>query len=319
MPTPALHLTEADVLPLLDMRDAIDCLARAFTRWGMADTVNLPRQRARPPQGILNLMGAVDGAEGVHGLKVYMPNPAGAAYTIALFSHREGRLLALIEAEAMSRVRTGAATGLATRLLANPEAERLGLIGTGGQAFAQAEAVAAVRPIREIRVFGRDPVKRDAFAGLLEKQLACEVRPVASAAAAVEGAGVVVAITKAAAPVIDAAWLAPGTHVVGAGANAPGKSEIDAATLLGAGVIATDDRTQAMCEAAELIELASQGRLDWSRVVELGDLVTGKAAGRTSAGEITVFKSLGIAFEDIAYAHHLYARAVAAGAGRRLA
>lgn len=309
-----LYLTEADVARLVTIGDAIATTEQAFAAWRDPGTTNLPRGRAPVPPGFLNLMGATYGARGVLGHKSYF----GATTHFSLYSITEARLAAVIESDLLGRLRTGAASGIATRALARADAKILGTIGTGRQAATQIAAVCAVRPIKTVRVFSRAADKREAFARQMQSELGIEVVASASAQACVSGADVVVIITKSAVPVCRADWLAPGAHVNAAGANAADRREIDADTVLRAGLLVTDHRAQAQIEAAEFIDLANEGRLDWADVHELGDVATGKAPGRTSPGELTLFKSLGIALEDVAFGELIYRRAVEAGVGREL-
>ena len=199
-----------------------------------------------------------------------------------------------------------------------PDAVVLGVIGTGRQAFAQVAAVCHMRPIERILVSGRDAGRRDAFVRRVQDALQIETLGVGNPRDAVEPADVVVTITSSATPVFDGAWLKPGAHVNAAGANNVKRCELDAAAIARMAVLSTDDREQARIEAGEFVACADRGLLDWSDVVELGDLVTGRAAGRTSATGITLYKSLGIAFEDVLYAQLLYGKAVAAGIGQTL-
>jgi alanine dehydrogenase len=317
--TPTLHLTEADLKPLMDMGEAIACLEKGFGRWGEPDVINMTRRRGFSSQGTIMMMGAVDGPSGIYGFKTYFPNKLrmSAGVYVTLHSFAEGRLLAMMQAEAMSQMRTGAASGLATKLLANEDASALGIIGTGKQAFAQTAALCHVRPIKHILAFGRDEEKRDAFVKRLKTELKIETRGVDDARNAVEPADIVVTSTNSATPVFDGAWLKPGSHVNAAGANHASRSEIDEVAMARTALISTDDREQAKIEAAEFVTRAREGLLDWASVVELGELVTGKIRGRTSAADITLFKSLGIAYEDVLYAQSLYGEAVKAGIGQR--
>jgi ornithine cyclodeaminase/alanine dehydrogenase len=290
-------------------------LEELFATWGQGATSNLPRQRARLPGGSFNLMGAAYGAKGVHGLKAYAGLKGGQFHTL-LYSSSDGRLKAMIEADLFGQMRTGAASGLATRLLARTDARTLGVIGTGRQSRTQVLAVCAVRPIKRVNVFARTPEHRESYARAMEKELGLEVVPVASGEACVAEADVVVTITKSAEPVCRAEWLAPGAHVNAAGANSADRREVDAETVLRAAVKLTDHVEQAKVEAGEFRDLVAAGKLAWSDIRELGELVTGKAKGRTSPSELTLFKSLGIALEDVAFAELVYQRALAAGAGR---
>ena len=311
----AIYITEADVARLVTVKDALTVLEELFATWGQSSTENLPRQRAKLAGGAFNLMGAAYGAKNVHGLKAYA-GVKGAQFLTLLFSSSDGRLKAIIEADLFGQLRTGAASGLATRLMANPDAHTLGMIGVGRQSRTQAIAVCAVRPIKRVKVFARTAENRESYARELEKELGIEVTPAPSAQACVSDAQVVVTITKSAEPVFRGEWLAPGTHVNVAGANGGDRREVDADTVLRAAVKVTDHVEQAKVEAGELRDLVAAGKLKWSDIRELGELVTGKAKGRMSASDVTLFKSLGIALEDMAFGELVYQRALAQKVGK---
>jgi alanine dehydrogenase len=311
----AIYLTEADVQRLVTVKDAIATLEELFATWGQSSTANIPRRRARLPGGALNLMGASYGAKNVYGLKAYAAMKGGQFHTL-LYSSVDGKLKAMIEADLFGQLRTGAASGLATKLMANPDARTLGMIGTGRQSRTQAVAVCAVRPIKRVNVFARTPESRESYARSLEKELGIEVRPAPSAEACVAEADVVVTITKSAEPVCRAGWLAKGVHVNAAGANSGERRELDGETVLRATVKVTDHVEQARMEAGEFRDLVAAEKLDWSDVRELGEVVTGKVKGRTSPSDLTLFKSLGIALEDVAFGELVYQRALAAGVGK---
>jgi len=311
-----LYLTEADVGRLVGVDDAIATLEQAFATWRAYGTTNLPRQRARIAGGTFHLMGAACETNGLFGLKAYFAGPAGARYHVLLYAADGSGLRAMIEADLLGALRTGAASGLATRLLALPDAETLAVIGTGKQARTQVAAVCAVRPIKRVRVYSRSRERRTAFAFSLADEIGVEAEPVGTAEACVREADVVVTITRSPEPVCRGAWLNEGAHVNAAGANAADRREVDADAVLRASVRVTDDRNQAQIEAAEFRDLVAASRLSWNDVQELGDLVTGTVRGRTAASEITLFKSLGIALEDIAFADLIHRRAVEQGVGR---
>src|SRR5712691_5360748 len=281
----AIYITEAEVGRLVTVKDAITVLEELFATWGQPGTGNLPRQRAKLAGGAFNLMGAAYGAKNVHGLKAYA-GVKGAQFLTLLFSSSDGRLKAIIEADLFGQLRT------------------------------QAVAVCAVRPIKRVNVFARTAEHRESYARELEKELGVEVRPAPSAEACLADAGVVVTITKSAEPVFRADWLAKGAHVNVAGANSGDRREVDADTVLRAAVKVTDHVEQAKVEAGEFRELVAAGKLAWSDVRELGELVTGKAKGRTSPSDLTLFKSLGIALEDMAFGELVYQRAIAQKVGR---
>jgi alanine dehydrogenase len=251
----------------------------------------------------------------VHGLKAYA-GVKGAQFHTLLYSSSDGRLKAMIEADLFGQIRTGAASGLATKLLAKPDARILGVIGTGRQSRMQVLAVCAVRPIQRVNVYARTAEHRESYARAMEKELGLDVVPAVSGEACVADADVVVTITKSAEPVCRAGWLAPGVHVNAAGANSGDRRELDGETVLRAAVKVTDHVEQAKVEAGEFRDLVAAGKLAWSDIRELGDIVTGKAKGRTSPTELTLFKSLGLALEDVAFAELVYQRALAAKVGR---
>jgi alanine dehydrogenase len=312
-----LYLTEADVGCLVTVKDAIAALEEMFATWGDPLTQNLPRQRAKLPVGALNHMGASYGAKKIYGLKAYAGGKGSTQGHVLVYSNTDNSLKAMIECDLLGQTRTGAASGLATKVMANPDAHTLGVIGTGRQSRSQVRAVCAVRPIKRVNVFARTVEHRESYAREMEQELGIELRPVKSAEDCVRDAQVVVIITKAAEPVIRADWLAQGAHVNAAGANAGDRREVDDDTVLRAAVKATDHVEQAKVEAGEYRGLVTAGKLAWSDVRNLGDIVAGKAKGRNTPTDLTLFKSLGIALEDIAFGELIYHKALAQGVGRR--
>mgnify|MGYP001806144028 CR=1 FL=1 len=310
--TPPIFLTEDDVRDLVTVRHAIEALDGCFGAPD-GDVAVLPRQRAPLPGGPFQVMAATY-APRVFGLKAYSGAPQGTFYHVLLYSHAERRLLALIEANLLSQLRTGAASGLATRHMAPAEAPVLAVIGTGKQAFWQAAAIASVRDIAEIRVHGRDADRRATFARAVEMQLGIPTQPVDDARRCVEGADIIATITKAREPVCLSHWVKDGAHVNVAGSNAADRREVDGALVTRAALLATDDLAQARIEAAEFRDLAAAGLLDWGTVRPLSDIVRNPPS--RAAGDVTLFKSLGVASEDIALAEVVYARALAADRGR---
>lgn len=309
-----LYLTEKDVEGLIDIGAAIETLAAAFTAMGKAEAVNHPRRRYRLIDGRLNVMLAGDGERRRFALKAYGTNGV-SCHHVLLYSADRG-LLAIIEAGLLGQIRTGAASGLATRLLARSDARRLGLIGAGRQARTQLLAIAHVRPLGSVAVFARDRSRLEAFCARLGEKTGLPVRPAASAQAAVEGADIVVTATKSPTPVVAAAWLEAGMHVNTIGANAAKQQELETEAFADDALVVVDDLDQAREEAGELIALERQGRLDWRRVHPLAEIVaTRPAATSKDSHRLTIFKSLGVAIEDLAVASLVYDRAIAAGVG----
>ena len=308
----ALYISEEDVQQLVGVEDAISVLEAVFADWGTDNVFNAPHQRITLPQRAMNLMGASWGGGDICGHKAYF---SGCFY-VSLYSISEKRLLAQIEANKLGAIRTGAASGLATKILARQDATSLGVIGTGRQAWTQVLAIAAVRDLESVRVFSRDKTKRETFAAEIAKEINCEVVAAESAEACIRDADIAVTITNSAEPVLFGDWLSPGTHINATGANGYARRELDDAAVLRTSIMATDQRDQAKVEARELIDLAEAGSLAWNDVAEIGALLRGDVTGRVSDDQITLFKSLGIALEDVAFGKVIYERAVAAGVGQ---
>lgn len=313
----ALLLREADVQALLSISDAIEALEQAFRAQAEGRAVNIPRARVRWPHGALHVMAAGGDGIGYVGLKAYTTVRGQARFVVLLFEAESGELVALLEADLLGRLRTGAATGLATRYLARPDARVVGMYGTGRQAATQLAAVCAVRTIQEARVYSPTPERREAFAQRMTAQLGIPVRAVDRPEAAAAEADILITITSAREPVLRGAWLRPGMHLNAVGSNALIRRELDAEAVARADLIVIDSKAQGKIEAGDFLEPIERGQLRWERIYELKDLVTG-AVGRADPEQITLFKSLGIALEDVAVAAWVYERARAQGAGEPL-
>ncbi len=314
-----LYITVDEVRSLVAMKDAVDALDEAFHHWHDAGTDNLPRRRLGLPAGHCNIMAASYPSKGVYGYRTYAIVPGGSMNnSTVLHDIKGGPPIAIIETGSASTTRTGAATGVATRYMAREDAKTVGLIGTGRQAVAQLEALKEVKTLERVAVYSRTKEKREAFAARMAGVLGVKVEPAASAQEAVKGADIVVTATMSSEPVFFADWIEPGMHINIMGTNSAHRREADDKTILRADVLVTDHRLQATIEAGELIELAASGRLDWNDVAELGDVVSGRIKGRSSRDDVTVFKSLGLAYEDVAFCKLIYDRARAKGVGREL-
>lgn len=297
------------------MPDAVRLVRQALQDARSPESVNVPRRRVALDHGVLNVMTASLPAARAGGLKAYSSVAGRTRFLVCLWDRDDGDLLALIEADALGRLRTGAASGVATDLLANTGACVMALIGSGSQAQTQLEAVACVRGLSDVRVYSRRPERREAFAAEMRARTGLEVRPAASAREAVQGAGIVTTITNAAGPVLHGEWLSTGTHINAAGSNVISRREVDTETLRRSDVITVDSLEQARLEAGDLAVPVEEGALTWDNIREIGDVLTGAEAGRRSASDITLFKSLGIAIEDVVAARHVYNRARAEGRG----
>ncbi len=309
-----LYITEAEVTALLDMRGAIAALESMFRLQAEGRAKNSPRQRAEYWGARLNMMSAGQD-NGRFAYKAYCGTGAGTIYHVALFDAKLG-LLAVIEAGALGQIRTGAATGVATDLMAPKSASTLGMIGSGRQARAQLRAVAAVRKLSQARVYSRDAGKLAKFCGVMAHELSIDVRPAASGEACVSGADIVVTATNASTPVVRDAWIMGDVHVNAMGANGLARMEMETATYARADMIVTDDIAQAKQEAGEFLAIVKNGDKSWSDIRELKDVVAD--AGSAKRGGLTMFKSLGAAVEDLAAASAIYDRAVAMGHARKV-
>ena len=296
------------------MREALAELARGQIQQPLRTVV-----RPRDAAGFMGLMPAYSPDAG-YGLKAICITPGNPAIGkdahqggVLLFDVRTGEPLALVNASAVTEIRTAATSAVATGLLARPVAAELAIIGTGVQGRAHAHAIAATRSLTGIRLAGRDLARTRKVAAELAGQLGLPVAAHDAVAEAVAGAGIVVTATTSPRPVLRREWLSPGTHVNAVGACVPADREIDTATMAEAAVFA-DSRESVRKEAGDFLLAERDGAVNPVRA-ELGELLTGTAPGRAHDDEITVFESLGLAAEDLAAASYLYQKASRLGAG----
>ena len=314
----SIYLTESEVESLLTMEMALDAVESVFRERGEGRATNRPRYRLPFSGGSLQVMSAAAPGLGVAGLKVYSAMRSGSRFHVHLYDTETGGLLATMEANHLGRVRTGAASGVATKYMARGDAATVGLIGCGYQAGTQLQALCAVREISAVKAFSRTPERRESFAREMTSTLGIPVVPVASAEEAVAEADVVVTITSAARPVLEGKWLRPGTHINAAGGNHWMRRELDEVAVRRSDVIVVDDREQAMIECGDVISPVERGVIRWEQVAELSDVVTGKIPGRQSDHQITLFESDGVALEDIATGLRIYELARERGVGSSL-
>jgi alanine dehydrogenase len=312
-----LYLTEADVVRLFSMHDAIRLVEDAAKALGEGRAMNCPRQRPRTATTVLHVLPAAYGEANVMGLKAYTAGKRGTAFYYLLFD-ADGMLLAFIEANALGAIRTGAASAVATRYMSREESSTVAIIGAGRQARTQLEAIVHVRNVTRIRAWNRSRERLDTFVSEMGEKIGKKIEVAAGVREAVEGADIVVTMTSAAQPVVEGAWLAPGTHVNAAGSNNVARREIDAQVVARSAIVAVEDLAQAKVESGDLKLAIDEGQFSWERAVLLGDIVAGKTPGRHDAREITLFESLGIGLWDAVSARHIYDRAVAEHAGVEL-
>ncbi len=316
----ALFLDEACVRQLVTMEDALAAVEEVFGAQGRGGVFNVPRVRAPVKGGILRITAAVLSYRGYYGVKVSSTAVfhSNAGRMFCLFREETGELCAVVQVFAMGALRTGAASGIATKYLANADAAVLGVLGSGRQARTQVDAVCAVRPIREIRVWSPRDASREAFCADVKKVNKINTLSVSTAELVVRDADILVTATTSAAPVVKGEWLKTGVHINAIGANFEHRRELDTATVTAAKFIATDDTEQVRYESTDLAVPVAEGKLSWDQVHSLGDVVAGKLKGRTGHEDITLFKSLGVAIEDVALAAHAYEKALKLGVGMTL-
>jgi len=314
-----LHISEAEVRTLLTMPMAIEAVEDSSRKQSRGEVVVHPRRRFElPGGGFFHYMAAADFSAGYVAMKQYTFSRGKIRFLVPLYEMKSGDLLAQIEADYMGQLRTGAASGVATKYLARHNSRIAAIIGTGGQARTQLEAVAQVRKLEHVRVYGRDAARREKFAQEMTARLGLLVAPAPSASEAVRGADIVCTATTASHPVVRGADLAPAVHVNAIGANHAHKRELDDDAVKSADVIVVDSIEQSRQEAGDLIIAFGGDEICWTGVKKLSEVIAGKASGRTSDAEVTLFKSNGIASWDLAVAIKVYALAKEKGFGREL-
>jgi ornithine cyclodeaminase len=313
------------VTELLPMEDAIGVMRRALTLLAEGEVMMPLRSMLHLPKGgaVMGLMPSYLGGLEAVGVKVIAEFPAnfGSEYdthqgVVLFFDTERGLLRAMVDATAVTAIRTAAVSGLVTDLLANPDAGDLAIIGAGTQAHTHLQAMAAVRPIRRVRVYSVPAESAATFADRESRRTGLKIEVAASAEEAVEGADLICTVTTSHEPVVHGDWVSPGAHINAVGAYNPATRELDSA-LVAKSRLYADRRESLLNEAGEFLIPKGEGLFGDEHIVgEIGEVLTGKAHGRTSPQEITLFKSLGIAIEDLAAAHHVYEAAKARGLGQ---
>ncbi len=314
----ALYLTEDQVNSMLTMEIALDSLDEVFRARSDGKVGGIPRARLPIGRGSYNLMAASWPEKGVVGHKSYAAGSGGASFHVMLYGTSGEGLLAVIEANRMGQVRTGAASGIATRYMSNEESSRVGIIGAGYQAETQLEAIAAVRQLKSAKVFSRTPERRNSFADRMSERLGIDVQPAESALEAVQDVDVIATITNSADPVLTGEMLEMGVHINAAGGNSWLRRELDTHAVAMSDIVVTDDIEQAQIECGELMRAAETGHFYWEQLVRLDRIVRGLRQGRTKPEDVTLFESQGVAFEDIAVSQRLLQMAKEQGIGTEL-
>ena len=320
-----LILNEDDVQQLLPVNECIDVMERAFIALARGEVEQPLRTIFRPPnlKGVMALMPTFRGGESpLFGLKAICVFPGNAAVgkdahqgAVILFDGTTGELRAIANASAITAIRTAAVSGLATKVLANKQASALAIIGAGVQARAHLEAIACVRKLKSVRVAASHKENAERFASEMNDHVGCQIEAVGTAEEALRDADIIVTATTSREPVIYREWIQTGAHINAIGTFSPKARELDTATMASSSLF-VDRRESAFNEAGDYLIAAGEGAIGPESILaELGEVLIGKHPGRTSAGEITIFKSLGLAMEDLAAAEYCYQQAVAQDRG----
>ena len=315
----ALHISESEVRAVLTMSTAIEAVEDISRKQASGEVAVHPRRRFElPGGGFFHYMAAADFSAGFVAMKQYTFVSGKIRFMVPLYEMRTGDLVAMIEADYMGQLRTGAASGVATKYLSRQNSRVAAIIGTGGQARTQLEAIAAVRKLESARVYGRNSDKRERFSAEMSEWLGFPVENATSSNEAVRGADILCTATTAANPVVSGQDLSPGVHINAIGANHAHKRELDDEAVASADVIVVDSIEQSRQEAGDLILAFRSDEVCWTGVKKLSDVVAKKTPGRTSDTEVTLFKSNGIASWDLAVAMKVYALTKEKGLGREL-
>ncbi|MGH6947787.1 MAG: ornithine cyclodeaminase family protein [Kiloniellales bacterium] len=312
-----LWISEQEVVELLSLGEAIVALESGLRLEAEGKAHNMAKTHAKWGHGeTLHAIGAVMEGAGFVGTKTWAHTEGGACPLLLLFDSASGALLAVIEAFALGQMRTGGISGLAAKLMAREDATEMAIVGAGKQAVTQVAAVAAVRPLKRLRVFSPRAGSREAFAKKIAERFEFKVETAASAEAAVKDAEIVTLVTRATAPVVDSAMLAKGAHINAVGAIVPERVEFAQDVFDRVGLIAVDSPDSVKRLSREFIDRFGKSG-DWSAVKPISALIAA-GKGRPAGADLTLFKAMGMGLSDLAVAREVLARARKAGKGRPL-
>jgi alanine dehydrogenase len=312
-----LILTEREIETLVDMPSTLEAVESVLRDQAEGRATNRARRRVALPRSGLNFMAAGAPEMGALGLKVYAVSRSGARFYTMLFDPENGKLISILQSDKLGQMRTGAASGVATKHLAREDASTLGIYGAGWQAESQLEAIAAVRDLERIIVYSRRDESRKAFAEKMSERVGMEVETTHSPDEPA-AQDIVVTATSSGEPVLLGEWLRPGAHVNAAGSNFLFKSEIDREVVRRASFVCVDSREELGLEAGDLLRPLETGIILPEAIYELGQVVAGQVKGRRGPEDVTLFASQGLALEDLAAARVVYDRAIERDVGREV-
>lgn len=313
-----LWISEADVVSMMDMREAIAALEKGLLAEAHGQAENMVKTHVEWEGNTLHAIGATFPGEGFAGTKTWAHTKGGATPLLILFDSHNGALLAIIEAFALGQMRTAGASGVATQWLAAADADEFAIIGAGKQAMAQVAAVLAVRPVRRIRVFSPNEERRSQFVARVNKEFGVETIPACSVQEAVKRASIITVVTRAADPIVSARMLDSGAHINAVGAIVPSRAEIASDVIARSTQVVVDTIPQAQRLSRELLEFFGSDPGQWSSVRSLARLVEDRRP-RSSSDDLTLFKSLGMGVSDLSLGIKLYRKAVDLDLGSKFA
>jgi ornithine cyclodeaminase len=313
-----LWIAEADVVGMMDLSGAIDALEKGLVAEARGDAQNMVKTHVEFDGGsTLHAIGAAFPADGFVGTKTWTHTKGGATPLLILFDARDGSLKAVIEAFALGQMRTAAASGVATKWLAADGADEFAIIGTGKQALPQVAAVLAVRPVKRVRIYGRNRERLDTFVARVNQEFGVNAVVAGSIGEAIDGAGIITLVTRATEPIVSACMVARGAHINTIGAIVPSRAELATDVLARAGRIVADSVPQARKLSREFIEFFGNDEARWQHVESLSSVVAARSR-RSDEDDLTIFKSLGMGISDLALGIELYRMAQAKGLGREM-
>ena len=312
----AIYIDEATASKILNMDNALNLVEESFTTYAQGKSFNMTRQRMRIRKGALHMLPGAVPYKNVIGFKAYTSFRAGLIFKVHLYDAENGNPLAIVDANEIGRLRTGAATGIATKYMAKKESNTAFIFGGGFQAEAQLEAVYKTSNIKKAFVTTRKIENAQAFADKMSKSLGIEIIPTQNIENDLPQADIIITITTAVKPLFEHTMLNPnGVHINGAGSNALIRAEVPEKTIEAAEVLAVDSKDVAAIECGDILPSLEKGRLHWNEIVELGEITAGFRKGRITENGITIFQSQGMGLQDIMCAEFIYRKAVAENLG----
>ena len=315
----ALYIDEQTAASLINMDDALKLVEESFSSYSEGKSFNMTRQRMRIRKGALHMLPGAVPYKGVIGFKAYTSFRAGLIFKVHLYDAENGSPLAIIDANEIGRLRTGAATGIATKYMAKKESSTVFIFGGGFQAEAQLEAVCKTTKINKVYVTTRKIENAQNFAEKMSHSLGIEIIPTQNIEEDLPKADIIITITTSVKPLFEHTMLNPnGVHINGAGSNALIRAEVPEKTIEAAEVLAVDSKDVAAIECGDILPSLEKGRLHWNEIVELGEITAGFRKGRITENGITIFQSQGMGLQDIMCAEFIYRKAVAENLGKIL-